>query len=244
MPNRTDLGPPPETMTWGKASPIFIVAGIFDALRLMCEQLWFFGPALVALYCADKVGGIALVGGLLVKACIAGAAVGGAYGLPIIEALGIILAIAVGFMGWLIVGLMLVMTNRRIFKENSLNIVWFAGSLLISEIPFVGTLPALSGTLFKMYRTQIHKEKAALAEYKKKSEEARVQERQRQAAEVMQMRAMQQDQEQAIEEEAGAETEAANDESYAEQEEEEETKRVETEAANDDDYIPEKRYGT
>ena len=242
MPNRTDLGPPPETMTWGKASPVFIVAGIFDVLRLMCEQLWFFGPALVALYCADKVGDIAVVGGLLVKACIAGAAVGGAYGLPIIEALGIVLAIAVGFMGWLIVGLMLIMTNRRIFKENSVNIIWFAGSLLISEIPFVGTLPALSGTLFKMYRTQIRKEKAALAEYKKKSEEARIQERQRQAAEVMQMRAMQQDQEQAMEEEA--EAEAANDESYAEQEEADEEIRVQTEAANDDDYIPEKRYGT
>lgn len=241
MQQRTDVGPAPETMTWGKASPVLIVGGIFDLLRLMCQQLWFFGPALVALYCADKVGDSALnIGGVLTTACVAGAAVAGAYSLPVLGALGIVLAIAVGFMGWLVVGLTIMMSNRRLFRENSVNIAWFAGSLLLSEIPFVGTLPALSGTLFKMYRTQIRKEKAALAEHRKKTEEARVQERQRQAAELMQIQRMQQ----AAANDAAFREDAANEESYAEQEEAEEEKRVQAEAANDDSYIPEKRYGT
>lgn len=244
MPNRTKLGPPPETMTWGKASPVFIVAGTFDILRLMCQQLWFFGPALAALYCANKVGDVWVVGGLLTKACVAGAAVAGAYSLPVLATLGTVLAIAVGFMGWLVVGLILVMSNRRLFSENSANIAWMGFSLLISEIPFVGTLPALSGTLFKMYRTQIHKEKAALAEYKKRAEEERVQERQRQSAELAQMRTVQMEQQQAANDEEYAETEAANDEAYAEQEAVEEERRVQTEAANDESYIPEKKYGT
>jgi xanthosine utilization system XapX-like protein len=220
MPRKgSDLGPAPETMTWRKALPVFIVAGIFDLLRMMCEQLWFFGPAIVAAYCANKVGDSALnVGGVLTKACIAGATLVGAYGLPVIEAMGIVLAIAVGFMGWLVVGLILMTTNRRIFSENAVNIAWFGFSLLISEVPFVGTLPALTGTLAKLYRTQINKEKAALAAYTKQVQEEQVRLRQEQAAELMQARSAQESQMQ----EAADDAEFEQEQAAADEEESEE----------------------
>lgn len=195
---RADAEQPPQTMTWAKASPVFVVSVLFDALRLMCQQLWFFGPALAALYCTSE-GGAALsswtFGALGTKtagfACSVGATVIGAYGLPVIEVMGIILAIAVGLIGWMTIGLMLITSNRRIFKENAGNSLWFIGSLLISEVPFVGTIPALTGTLFKMYSVQIRTEKAALTAYHQRQETLKVQERQMQAAQLMQMRAAQ-----------------------------------------------------
>lgn len=197
-PIRADAEHPPQTMTWAKAAPMFVIAVLFDALRLMCQQLWFFGPALAALYCTAE-GGAALsswtFGALGTKtagfACSVGATIIGAYGLPIIEVVGIILAIAVGLIGWMTVGLMLITTNGRIFKENAANSLWFIGSLLISEVPFVGTIPALTGTLFKMYSVQIRTEKAALRAYHQRQETLNVQQRQMQAAQRMQMRAAQ-----------------------------------------------------
>jgi hypothetical protein len=193
MPKKvSSLGLAPDPMTWRKAAPIFIVGGIFDLLRMMCEQLWFFGPAIIAAYCAAKVGDSALnVGGVLTKACVVGATAAGAYGLPIIEALGAVLGIAVGFLGWLVVGLMLVMTNRRLFKENAMNIVWLVASLFISEVPLVGTLPALTGMLFKLYRVQIRKDRVALAVHKKQVKEEQVRLRQEQAAGLMRIQAAQ-----------------------------------------------------
>lgn len=230
--NRHNLEKPPEAMTWRKASLVLILAIIFDALRFMCQQLWFFGPVIVALYCNAKVGGwFGSVWGLTATACTAGATALGIYGLPVIATLGVIMAMALGLIGWLIIGFITITTNRRIFAENPANTLWFVGSLLVSEVPFIGALPAFTGTMWRLYHVQIQKEQAALKIYEKEVAETKMRERKQQAAEFMQARTVQTAQMQ--------EQIAANDERYAEQEAiESETMQEDDGAANDAEYIP------
>lgn len=195
---------PPKTMTWSQASFILVVCVAFDALRIFFEQFWFFGPALAFAACTG-VGGAILSWiplGLGTKAaaavCGTGLAVAEFFGVGVpIEAFGILMAMAVGLMGWLAIGLMLIMTNARIFEENAGHALWFAASLLISEIPIIGTIPALTIIVWRMYRVQIKKEKGALQKYESEQAAAIAEERQQQqvaAAELMQARALQQDQ--------------------------------------------------
>jgi hypothetical protein len=102
------------------------------------------------------------------------------------------MAMAVGLMGWLTVGLMLILSNARIFEENAGHALWFAASLLISEIPIIGTIPALTVVVWRMYRVQIKKETAALRKYESEQAAALEEERQQRLAEFMQSRALQQ----------------------------------------------------
>lgn len=198
---------PPETMTWIKALPVLVVCVVFDALRFIFEQFWFFGPALAALWCGSKVEGVWLVGKLLVAGCVAAASVVGFYASPAIMGFGVIMAMAVGLIGWMTIGLILILFNRRILEENALQ---FASSLLVSEVPFVGSIPAITIIVGKMYRTQIKVEKAALKKYWTDHAAALQEERQQQAAELMYARNMQIAQIQ--------EQEAIDDEMYAEEE--------------------------
>lgn len=174
-------------MTWAKALPVLAIALIFDALRFLFEQFWFFGPALAAVYCTAKVNGVltAWTTGLLgaktaAAACGAGAAVAGYFGAPAFEAFGVVMAIAVGLFGWMTVGLILIITNSRIFKENEGHALWFVVSLLISETPIIGSIPGFTIITAKMYSTQIKKDKEALKKYNE-----------RQTAELMQARTAQ-----------------------------------------------------
>lgn len=185
MPQKRNSQEPPRVMTWMKASPVLIVSFIFDALRFMFSQFWFFGPVLIG------IGTSAVVGGVTGK--VAGVIAGGAsvLGAPELQIFGIVMAMAVGLLGWLTIGLLLIITNARIFKENAGNTLWFIASLGISEIPFIGALPALTGTVVKMYSTQIKKEKAMLRKYEKEQAAVQLQERKQQAAELMQVRAAQ-----------------------------------------------------
>lgn len=183
-------------MSWGKAIPVLVLCIIFDALRFMFEMFWFFGPALVAVFCTIKVGEVVgtTIGGL---ACGATAGTVGFFGFGVLETFGVVMAMVTGLAGWLVIGLILVMFNGRIFKENAL---WFAGSLLISEVPIVGAVPAITIVVWKMYGTQIRIEKAEMARWKKEQAAARLQERNLQMAQLMQAQAAQQ--------------EAANNEQY------------------------------
>lgn len=186
-------------MTWTKALPILAISLIFDAVRLLFEMFWFFGPALAALYCTIQGSGTAVgaFAGVTAVATICGgvAGVAGFFGAGAIEAFGVIMAIAVGLLGWMTVGLILIMTNARIFKENAGHSLWFIGSLLISEVPIIGALPALTGTTLKMYHAQIKKDKKALVAYEKRHADEQLQERRQQAAELMQSRDAEQAQE-------------------------------------------------
>lgn len=212
MPRKRNNPEPPPVMTWKKASPVLGAAAVFDLLRIMFEQFWFFGPAILALYCTTKVSGVvgATAGGW---ACSAVAAAAGVVGFAAIEVFGIVMAMAVGFAGWLVVGLFLVKWNPRIFKENATNVLWFGASLLISEVPIVGTLPALTGVTYKLYRTQIANDRRALAKYGQEQESARLQEKRQQDFELMQLAAVRQAQE-AANDAQYEQAQAANDERY------------------------------
>lgn len=162
MPGKRN-SPPKEPMTWRGAMPVLIVAGLVDLLRMMAEQLWFFGPALGGIICtaaaSQYVGGT--IGAL---ACGTVATAAGVAASAALLPVGIVLGEAIGLLGWLGILVYLWRNNNRIFQENAL---WFAGSLLLSEIPIVGSLPAMTLVLSKMYRTQIRAE----AEERKKYEE-------------------------------------------------------------------------
>lgn len=216
MPRKTKSSPPPEVMTWAKATPALVIAGIFDALRLMFVGFIFFGPAMAGLYCDYKVSDwIGSAFGLTKAACASGAVAVGFFGAPALIAFGTVMAMAVGFAGWLAVGGWLMITNSRIFKENTL---WFVGSLLFSEVPFIGAIPAITVSVWKMHSNQIKIEKAAYKKWENETAAVEIQERQRQIAQAqfIQGSAVQQ---QAANDALYNQAQATNDEKYNDDEE-------------------------
>lgn len=191
MPQRTGSPKPPEVMTWMKASPVLAVGVIFDALRFFFDQFWFFGPAFAGLYCAswisDKVGSL---GGVTTALCGLGATAVDFFAAAPIIAFGAVMAMAVGLFGWMTVGTFLLIKNPRIFQENAGNMAWFIGSLFLSEVPIVNAAPALTLNLFKMYHTQIKKEREAFKQYQKENQE-RLQFERQQKLQLLQMQQLQ-----------------------------------------------------
>ena len=208
--------PPPKVMTWPKAIPALVFAVLFDALRFMFEQFWFFGPAIAAAYCTTKVSGVVgtSIGSTL---CGAGATAIGTVGSPAIVAFGVVMAMAVGFSGWLIIGGWLMATNARIFTENTGHSLWFVGSLLISEIPIVGSIPGFTIIIIKMYHAQIKRDNENLAKYKKEQAVQQSQEQNQRNTELEQERTAQLEQ--------SAQQEAVNNE----MDEQEQTEQQESE---------------
>lgn len=200
MPARQNKLPPrPEVMTWGKALPVLILCGIFDTLRFMCEQLWLFGPALIGVVAGLATGSsfIGYVAGIL------GAGAELVTG-PTVEIFGVVMAMAIGLAGWGTVGLILFMFNPRIFKENQANYLWVMLGLFVSEVPVVGSLPALTITIWRAYRTQIKKEKQELRKWEAEQAAFLKQQRDEQVRQALAMRDAQIAQEE-------ARVEAAND---------------------------------
>jgi hypothetical protein len=216
MPLKKPSATPPKVMTWGKAIPVLVVCLVFDALRLFFDMFWFFGPAIATLYCTAKVSDTVgtFTGGAL---CGLVATAGGVAGFEVIAPFGIIMAIAVGLAGWMTIGLWLLLKNARIFEENA---VWFASSLLVSEIPIVGGIPVLTGIVSKMYSTQIRKEQLELKKYEERHSAEIKREQEREALQQMQIQRLR------------AQEEAVNDAVYEQQE-------VEQEVANDARYTQE-----
>ena len=191
MPQKRNRRGPPPVMTWGKASPVIIAAGLSDLIGIFFEFFWFFGPALAAAYCSATVSDVAIVGGLLATGCVAAATVGGAAVSAFTTPFGVIMAMAVAFIGFLIVGLWVVKTNVRIFKANAAGSLWFMGGFGVSMMPLIGIVPAFSLVLLKLYRTQIRVEKAAYVKWEKENAAAQLQERQQQEAQLIQTQAAQ-----------------------------------------------------
>ena len=203
-------------MTWSKATPALVISVIFDALRLMFVGFIFFGPAMDGLYCDYKVSDlIGTAFGLTTAGCAAGAATLGFFGAPAFMAFGTVMAMATGFAGWLFVGIWLMITNSRIFKENAL---WFVGSLLFSEVPFIGAIPAITVSVWKMHSNQIKIEKEAYAKWKKENADAQLQEQNQRATQIAQLQVAQQaqlaQQQEAANDALYDQIEAANDERY------------------------------
>lgn len=145
----------PPHMTWGKATPILILCSIFDALRFMCEQLWFFGPVLVGT-AAGVATGSSIVG------VVAGLIGGGLETItgPTLEIFGVVLAMTIAALGSMIVNFLLFLTNPRIFKDYPMNALWALFGFGVSFAPILGTAPGLFYSTWKMYSAQIKKEKA------------------------------------------------------------------------------------
>lgn len=223
-------------MTWSRAIPVLVVAFIFDALRFLFDMFWFFGPAIAALYCTSaansalgtSVAGVA--GKVVAVGCSAVAGVAGYFAAPALIMFGVIMAMAIGLMGWMTIGFIILMTNPRILKGTGGNAVWFIVSLLISELPLIDAVPALTGTLFRMYSVQIKNEAHAQQAYEKAHAEEQLQERNQHRAQLTQARDAQMTQLQ--EQEAIYEQESEED-SLIEQ------GPMATEADNDVSYTPE-----
>jgi signal transduction histidine kinase len=156
---------PPDVMTVPKALPILILAVLFDVARMFFQLFWFFGPALASAYCTNTATGVVgSLWGLTAAACTAGAATLGVAAVAPITGFGVVMAMAVGLAGFLILGLCILIGNRRLLKAQASGFMWLAGGFGISQIPFIGTLPSYTIVLSKLYRTQIKVERAA---YKK-----------------------------------------------------------------------------
>lgn len=201
MPQNRSSAPPP-VMTWKKASPVLAVAVFFDLARAFFNMFWFFGPALAAALCTSTASGwVGSVWGLTALMCTAAAGVAGAAVSAITVPFGVVMAMMVGFAGWLTIGFWLLATNGRIFSENAGNGAWFAASLLAGEVPLVNTLPALTGLVWKMYRTQIQKDAQALRVYEASRAAAQAQERQQAMLRIQQAQSIQMQEQEAANEE-------------------------------------------
>lgn len=231
---------PPPVMTWAKALPVLIVAGVFDTLRAFFELFWFFGPALAAVACT--AAGSTYVGTVVAGvACTTAAAVAGFFGAGAIEVFGIVMSMALGFLGFLVLGLWVTLSNARIFKANTTGMIWLMGSLGVSLVPFIGAIPSFTLSLIKLYRVQIRVEKLAFKQFQASQAAAQLQERRRQEA-LLQERAAQTERErqeeemrQAEEEEAQAARDARTDAALKETELAEQRFG---EAANDAQFAP------
>ena len=201
---RRNNKPAPEVMTWGRASPILAVAAVSDALRLFFGMFWFFGPALAAAYCVAETTDVAVIGGLLSTACAVVAAKTGVLLSASLTTFGTVMDMAIGLFGWLAVGLWLIRTNPRIFKENTGHTVWFVGSLLVSEVPIIGTVPALSVTMWRLYHEQIKKEKQDMKRYESENATALQEEKRQQTEQFMRINAAKLEQDEIAREEETA----------------------------------------
>lgn len=204
---------PPKVMTWGKALPVFATAVMFDLVRIFFEQFWFFGPALAGLYCTAKGGG----GAIVTTVCGAGAAAVGTVAFGLLESFGVIMAMAAGFVSFLTLGLWILMTNARILKANATGSLWFVGGFGVSIIPIIGTIPIFSIVLWRLYRTQIKVEKAALKKFEKgqASEQLQIQRQQTmQRAQIQAAHEAQFMEQEAVNDAMYGQAQAANDERY------------------------------
>ena len=198
MPQRRNSAPP-EVMTWPKAAPFLIGAAVVDALRAFFHFFWFFGPALAVFYCTLEVSArlsswtLGLLGTkAAATVCTATGVAAGAAGIEIIGPFGVIMANAVGLMGFLVLGLCVVMLNKRMLKTAASAPIQFAGALAIGGVPFLGAFPTFTFTLWRLHRAQIRTEKAARQKWEKETATARLQERNQQTRQAAQLQAGQQ----------------------------------------------------
>lgn len=208
-------------MTWGNALPVLIVAGIFDLARAFFTMFWFFGPALAAIACtagANSYLGTSIgtaAGNVVAGVCTAAAGVAGFFGAVPIEMFGMMMSMAFGLAGFIVLGLLLMRNMERMLVANATGIIWMMGSLALSEVPFVGAIPNFTLTLIKLYRTQIRFEKEVYATFVTEQGMALAQNQQQQLqyqqllVEEQQAAAEQEEMERLAQEERDARTNAA-----------------------------------
>lgn len=135
-------------MTNGKVALLVSFALLFDALKFMCTQLWFFGPALIGL-----AGSVALGGGWFgsIVGTVIGVGAAASVGAAI-EALGIILSLIVGAFGWLIMFGLLIGMGVQPFGTRHFTPVLIG--FLVGEMPFVNALPTFTVPVWQIIRSE------------------------------------------------------------------------------------------
>ena len=173
---------PPHTMTWGRALPMLVLCGVFDGVRAFFSLFWFFGPAIAALYCTSSVNSVAgtsvaeSAGKVTGALCTTAAVKAGAVLSPALVTFGIIMAMAVGLLGWMTVYVRLLTHNPKIFKVGGGSVLTLLLGLCLAELPFLSALPSLTLSVGRLYRAQIKREKAELKEWEQ--EQAALQQQQ------------------------------------------------------------------
>jgi hypothetical protein len=216
-------------MTWPRATPILVLCALLDITRAFFSLFWLLGPAVAAAACASQSGVVSdvLGTGVTTALCTAAAAGVGFYLSPELFAFGTFVAMLLGLIGWMGVWLFLALNNPRIFKENAVTLIRLIGTLGIMELPFVGSLPALTFNTLHLYRVQIRHDKKRLLEWKQ-SESARIAQ-ERQAIRTRELMLQQSLTEQEAELEFAREEQEreAEEERIAKEEQEEEERKAE-----------------
>ncbi len=204
--HRKNTQRPPVVMTWRKAIPTIVVAVIFDLVRIFFEWFWFLGPALGAVICTAgvnsaigaSIAGTGVAGKVVAAGCSIAAAAAGTVFSETTIVFGTVMAEATAAAGWLTVGLLIFMTNRRIFKQNgedATHVVLFYISILLSFIPIIGTIPTVSMITYKMFKFQIKIEREALKKYEEEQAAEQLADREQQFAEFAQQQNLQAEEE-------------------------------------------------
>ena len=192
-PSRNNPGPRPPVMTWGKALPALAVSALFDLLRLIFEWFIFFGPALLGtaagLATSSALDWLPGNAGAWTAGVVGAAAAGvsGVFGVEVFEAVGAVMAIIMGLLGWATVMLWLTVGNHRIFKANTSSLVHTLLGFIISEVPFLGSLPVITFTVYRWHAAEIRQDKAALRQWEQAQQAAQLAQRaqQQQAAQLI-----------------------------------------------------------
>jgi hypothetical protein len=188
-------------MTGSKTAILIGLSLLFDAIKFMCTQLWFFGPFFIGLVGSAVTGGgwFGVAVGTIITTALAltaGAA---------LEMMGLVLAMAIGIFGWLVV--LSAMFSFRMKPFHNRSFLKTMLGMLVTEIPFVDALPSFTISVWMIIREEKKADRAALAEYKA-AEAARLAREQR----------WQQLQQRALEEQAANDIEAQEAEAEAEDE--------------------------
>ena len=191
MPQNKLSSKPPEVSNRWSSAPVFAAFVILDLLRAFFQLFWFLGPAVAAIICTAGVNSvvdtsIADAGGKIVAAgCAAAGVVGGAAASGFTTPLGIIVADAIGLFSFLSLKLWM-NVSPRMHRVHKNTVLWQMGSLLLSELPFLGAFPVYSLFVWISIGKAIQIEKKEL----KKWEAATAVARQKQRAQLMQAQAI------------------------------------------------------
>ena len=184
--NPVAIPPKPSAMTWRRATPVFILAIIFDVLRGFFAFFWLFGPALAFMYCDWKVGQY-LWSGAASLVCSAGAGILGISAFAILAPFGAVMAMAVGFIGFLALFGTVFLSNRRIFHDEPISIIEILGGFALSEVPLLDAIPVFTFLIWRLYGKQIKKDAKKLQEWNKQYAAAMAVRDQEIAGQIMQL---------------------------------------------------------
>lgn len=182
---------PPPTMSWGKATPMIALAVLFDLVRIFFLGIVFFGPAMLAAACtyettsAVSTVSFGTLGAKTAALACSGGVVAGVAAANFFTAGGVTLALgffgqmmgmAIAIIAWFTLGILILLTNRRLIADNTKALIPTLIGFGITQIPFMDFLPALTGTMLRLYHVQIVTEREAYATWEKETAAARARE--------------------------------------------------------------------